>query len=478
MVFSSPVFVLAFLPFLLLVYQVTKASLKNMVLLIFSLLFYAWGEGEMVVIMLGSITMNYFIALFIDSAEQKWSRNLWLSIGIAANLILLFYYKYTNFFLTNYNQIALSLGKSSVIWDTIILPLGISFFTFQGISYIIDVYRKETTVQKNPVDLALYITFFPQLIAGPIVRYHDISLQLNDRSVTPDLMVSGIKRFIIGLTKKIIIADQVGRVSAVLFSGNPDELNAGLAWLGMISSVVQIYFDFSGYSDMAIGLGRMFGFTFLENFLHPLSMKNMRKFWTHWHISLSNWFKDYIYLPLGGNKKGPWRTHFNLWLIFFLSGLWHGAEWTFVLFGVFHGIFMVAERLGMEKILNKLPGFIQNIYVWLVFSLSIILFSSPSIEFAWTYIQQLFNFNVDITFHQVWIYLDFSFWAIFISGIILCYPIKAYITNSKAIKELTDKEILLKYKNILSYGVYFILLFFTMAAMAGSTYSPFIYFRF
>lgn len=473
MVFSSPIFVFAFLPLVLLVYYLAAPHVKNFILLVFSLLFYAWGEGERLTIMLLSITINYFTAIFIDSQIHTWRKKLFLFIGIALNLGLLLYYKYTNFFVANYNALAVQQGWASIVMERIILPLGISFFTFQGMSYIIDVYRKQAEVQRNPFNLALYISFFPQLIAGPIVRYHDISKQLTGRKVTLELFVSGIQRFIIGLSKKVLIADNIGRVSHELFTTSPEGLPAAFAWLGMLTAVVQIYYDFSGYSDMAIGMGRMFGFQFLENFKHPLSVKNMRLFWTHWHISLSNWFRDYIYIPLGGNKHGALRTQFNLWLIFFLSGLWHGSEWTFVIFGIYHGVFMVAERLGTERLLNKLPGFVQNIYVWLVFCVSIILFCSPDAVFAWKYFMQLFDFTSKAPFHQVWLYLQPEFFVLLIMGIVFCYPVRKNFLRMMY-QRFTNQQI----PRWVELSGYFILLIFSMAAMAGSTYSPFIYFRF
>lgn len=473
MVFSSPIFVFAFLPLVLLVYYLAAPHVKNFILLVFSLLFYAWGEGERLTIMLLSITINYFTAIFLENQIYAWKKKLLLFIGIGLNLGLLLYYKYTNFFVANYNLLAVQQGWASIVMDRVVLPLGISFFTFQGMSYIIDVYRKHAEVQYNPFNLALYISFFPQLIAGPIVRYHDISRQLTDRKVTLELFVSGIQRFIIGLSKKVLIADSIGRISHELFTTSPEGLPASFAWLGMITAVVQIYYDFSGYSDMAIGMGRMFGFQFLENFKHPLSVKNMRLFWTHWHISLSNWFRDYIYIPLGGNKYGALRTQFNLWLIFFLSGLWHGSEWTFVIFGIYHGVFMVAERLGTERLLNKFPGFVQNIYVWLVFCVSIILFCSPDVIFAWKYFTQLFDFTSKAPFHQVWLYLQPEFFLLLIMGIVFCYPVRKNFLRIMY-HRFTNQQI----PQLVEFLGYFVLLVFSMAAMAGSTYSPFIYFRF
>lgn len=472
MVFSSPLFVFAFLPLVLLVYQIVIPRLKNAVLMVFSLLFYAWGEGEMLVILILSIIVNYFTAIYITKSNKKFIKRLVLTVGVIVNVGMLLYYKYANFFVHNYNLTAEEFGLIKINLEKVLLPLGISFFTFQGLSYIIDVYRGQTEVQRNPLDLALYISFFPQLIAGPIVRYHDISDQLKKRIITSDLFISGIQRFIIGLSKKVLIADPLARVDDLLFVNNPNELNGVLAWLGMLTAVIRLYFDFSGYSDMAIGMGRMFGFKFLENFNFPLSVRNMRMFWTHWHISLSNWFKDYIYFPLGGNKKGPLRTYFNLWLIFFLSGLWHGSEWTFIVFGMYHGFFMVLERIGIEKFLKKMPYIFQNMYVWLVFALGIILYRSPDLHFAQVYYSKLFEFQTDISLHEVWIYLQPEFWFLITIGFIFCYPLTSFW------RIFICNDLQQGLKGWITYGLYCMLFFLSIAAIAANTYSPFIYFRF
>lgn len=474
MIFSSPIFVFGFLPLVFMLYYLSARPYRNAILLICSLLFYSWGEGERLAIMLLSISMNYATALLTDRSSHPIARKLWLAVGLAGNLGLLLYFKYTFFALTNLNILAHSLGWNMFTIERIILPLGISFFTFQGISYIVDVYRKSTPVQTNPFNLALYITFFPQLIAGPIVRYHDISLQLLHRNENLSLFTSGIKRFITGLAKKVLIADTLAKVDDLLFSQSPESMGALLAWMGIIIAVIRVYYDFSGYSDMAIGMGRMFGFRLLENFNFPLSVTSMRALWTHWHISLSNWFRDYLYVPLGGNRKGVVSTQFNLWLVFFLSGLWHGAEWTFVLFGAYHGIFMVAERAGMEKWLKKIPGFLQNLYVWMVFSLGMVLFRSPDLSFALTYAKQLFAWSTINPYHDVWIYLQPYFWAIATVGFIFCYPLarRVYSYSENHFSKLIQA------RDVLVWMMYAILFLTTIAGMAGSSYSPFIYFRF
>lgn len=474
MVFSSPIFVFAFLPLVLIVYYLSARPFRNVILLVFSLLFYAWGESERLAVMLLSISLNYVAAILIDKTTGQTSRKAWLVMGMIANLGMLIYYKYTFFAISNYNVIAQSIGWHTWAIERIVLPLGISFFTFQGMSYVIDVYRRSTPVQTNPLNLALYITFFPQLIAGPIVRYHDISLQINVRSENLSLFTSGIKRFITGLAKKVLIADALAQADDIIFSYPIDNLGTGMAWLALAIAAMRIYFDFSGYSDMAIGMGRMFGFRFLENFNFPLSVTNMRSFWNHWHISLSNWFRDYVYIPLGGNRKGPFKTQFNLWLIFFLSGLWHGSEWTFVIFGAYHGIFMVAERIGLDKWLNKTPVFIQNIYVWLIFSFSMVFFRSPDLPFSIAYMQQLFTWHSINPYHEVWVHLQPYFWAVLLTGLIFCYPITRHILSWAD----THQYIQLQKRELIIWFIYSILFLATIAAMASSSYSPFIYFRF
>ncbi|MBL7883114.1 MAG: MBOAT family protein, partial [Bacteroidia bacterium] len=333
MVFSSPIFLFWFLPMVLFFYYIVKREYRNWILLFFSLLFYGWGEAEMLSIMLLSTVINYMFGLFIEKNTNVGKRKMLLLIGIVANLFILFFYKYANFFVDNYNYAAGVFGFNPVFWDKIILPLGISFYTFHGMSYMIDVFRKHTPAQKNPLKLALYISFFPQLIAGPIVRYKDIEHQMDDRKVDLELFASGIKRFVIGLSKKVLVANIIGRVPDMVFGLPESELNAYWSWLSIIAATLQVYLDFSGYSDMAIGLARMFGFRFKENFIYPFIAQSMKEFWTRWHISLSTWFKEYVYIPLGGSKKGKIRTYLNLWVVFLLTGFWHGPSWSFVLFG-------------------------------------------------------------------------------------------------------------------------------------------------
>jgi len=316
-------------------------------LLAVSLLFYAWGEVFYVGVMFASILTNYATGRFIyyarNSSDHRLTSKFYLAIGIAINIIS---FKYANFITNNINDLLSLFSLGTIDLEPIHLPLGISFFTFQAISYIVDVYRKEVTAQKNIYNLALYISLFPQLIAGPIVRYHDIALQITDRLHSMELFSSGVQRFIIGLAKKMLIANPLGEVADNVFALSGNDLTTPLAWIGIISYSLQIYFDFSGYSDMAIGLGRMFGFRFHENFNHPYIAKSLREFWRRWHISLSSWFKDYVYIPLGGNRVSTVRVYTNLLIVFLLTGIWHGASWNFIVWGMFHGFFLATEHMG------------------------------------------------------------------------------------------------------------------------------------
>lgn len=469
MVFSSPIFLFWFLPMVLFFYYLVDRKYRNWVLLAFSLVFYGWGEGEMLTLMLVSTLINYFFGIQVQHAKSK-SRAKWmLFFGVFFNLSLLLYYKYANFFVDNYNFAAQHLGINTLVWEKVVLPLGISFYTFHGISYIVDVYRKHTFAQSSPFKLALYISFFPQLIAGPIIRYKDVETQIDDRKIDVALFASGVKRFIIGLSKKILIANMVGRIPDFVFHMPTVDLNAYWSWLGVIAVTVQLYFDFSGYSDMAIGLGRMFGFRFLENFNYPLISQSMKEFWTRWHISLSNWFRDYVYIPMGGNKKGTLRMHFNLWTIFLLNGIWHGANWSFVVFGIYHGFLLTFERLGFLKILGRMPRFARSIYMFFVFSLGNVLFSIEDINHAYLYYSSLFNFTTPDVYSRIHLYLTTEWYFTLFLGLLLSAPTAEY---------LFEKIKNAKYKRNLEAILLIVLFVLSLSELSNTTYNPFIYFRF
>ncbi len=451
-------------------YYIVAKEYRNWVLLFFSLVFYGWGEGRMLTIMMVSVLLNYFFGLGLENARTEFTKKLTLFFGIASNLSLLLYYKYANFFIDNYNFAASKLGVDPVIWDKVVLPLGISFYTFHGISYMIDVYRLHVKPQRNPLKLALYISFFPQLIAGPIIRYKDVQDQIDHRAIDVELFASGIKRFIIGLAKKVLIANIAGRVPEFVFKMPENQLTGYYSWLAMLAVSIQIYFDFSGYSDMAIGMGRMFGFRFLENFNYPIISQSMKEFWTRWHISLSNFFRDYVYLPLGGNKKGKFRMYLSLWTIFLLNGIWHGPNWNFLLFGVYHGAWLTLERLGFSRILEMFPRWLRSFYVFLAFAFGNIIFSIEDLHHIGTFYRSLFNFStIADPFSRLYLYTSAEFYFIIIIGSFLFFPCVEYV-----FKKIRNERI----KPRLEAGLLIVLFILSLSELANSSYNPFIYFRF
>jgi alginate O-acetyltransferase complex protein AlgI len=390
--FPSTVFLFLFLPALLLVYYASPRAARNTVLLLASLFFYAWGETVYVALMLVSIAANYGFGLAISSSTAAAKRR-WLVLAIAANLASLAWFKYAAFLAINVNVVFIALDLPPMPVVDVHLPLGISFFTFQAMSYVIDVYRGTCAVQRRLDRVALYICLFPQLIAGPIVRYHDVAQQLTGREHRAELFVSGMQRFIFGLAKKMLIANTVGEVADKVFALPAAELSTGLAWLGIVCYALQIYFDFSAYSDMAIGLGRMFGFRFLENFNYPYVATSLTEFWRRWHISLSRWFRDYLYIPLGGNRGSPVRTYANLCIVFLLCGFWHGASWNFIIWGALHGAFLVVERAGFSTVLQRLPRLFRHLYTLFVVLIAWVYFRAATLDGANTYVSALFGLD-------------------------------------------------------------------------------------
>ncbi len=469
MVFSSAIFLFWFLPLGLLFYYLIQPKYKNSVLLLFSLLFYVWGGFEMLSIVLSSIIINYLTGLFIQKSTSSKNSKAILTIGIIINLAILIYYKYCNFFIDNYNSILGLHDTHAVVIDKIILPLGISFYTFHGISYIIDVYRKDAQAQNNPFDLALYFSFFPQLIAGPIVRYKDVHFQLKERFIDIELFASGVKRFVIGLGKKLLIANMVGKIPQMVFAMPENELNAYWSWLAIIGATVQVYIDFSGYSDMAIGLAKMFGFRFKENFNYPFAAKSMKDFWTRWHISLSSWFRDYVYIPMGGSKKGVFRTYFNISVVFLLTGFWHGASWSFVLFGLFHGTLVMAERLGLGKLLEKLPRLLTSVYVFSVVAFGIIFFSIDNLTHISVFYKSLFHFTTPDVYHPINLYLTVEWFIVLIIGLLVSFPTAEFI-----LKKIKTPCLINSIETIFIIGIFIL----SVSELANTNYNPFIYFRF
>ncbi|GAA0783890.1 MBOAT family O-acyltransferase [Hathewaya limosa] len=476
MVFTSTIFMFIFLPLVVTLYFLIRKDQRNTLLLIASLLFYAWGEPKHILVMLASIGINYYFGILIhkywENSKKKKNIVIW---SVVCNLSLLIFFKYANFIVDNINSfIGLTGVSKGIDLATIHLPIGISFFTFQGLSYVIDVYRGDVEVQKSIYDLALYISFFPQLIAGPIVRYHDIDEQIKERKITIDKVCYGIKRFIMGFAKKVLIANQIGLIADKIFAITPKEISTSLIWIGAICYTLQIYFDFSGYSDMAIGLGKIFGFDFLENFNYPYISKSIREFWKRWHISLTNWFRDYVYIPLGGNRKGVARCYVNQIIVFLLSGLWHGASWNFIFWGAYHGAFLVVERTKVGGVLKKVPKPFRYVYALLVVTVGWVIFRADTLTNAFAYIKKMFVFKASTNVYYPALYLDNKVIFILILAIVFSTPILRYI-NSFAKGLLKKHE---RTYDFISNTICILVLIVSLIALAGSTYNPFIYFRF
>lgn len=484
MVFSSIFFLFFFLPITLILYFSVGVKLRNLILLLASLLFYAWGEVGYVLLMLFSISINWIFGLLIDGSKDNPKEcKLYLISGVALNLIPLAFFKYGNFLVDNLALVGIELFSSVLGNNEIHLPIGISFFTFQAISYIADVYRNTAAVQRKPINLALYIALFPQLIAGPIVRYHDVAQQIVKRTVTLVRFQSGVQRFVIGLGKKVLIANNIGAVADHIYVLPVETLPAHLLWLGMLTYTLQIYYDFSAYSDMAIGLGKMFGFQFLENFNYPYSARSIQEFWRRWHISLSSWFRDYLYIPLGGNRKSTLRTYSNLLIVFFLCGLWHGASWTFVIWGLYHGLFLILERGGLGRIVGKLPLLVQQCYALLVIMIGWVFFRAESLGQAVNYITSLGNFSTPAYLDaKLFAAMNVEFYLALFFGILFSYPIIPWLTAkySEILSRASKSTgLLLQSTTTICMVVVmsFIVIYSSAQLMSGS-HNPFLYFRF
>jgi alginate O-acetyltransferase complex protein AlgI len=390
MVFSNLFFLFIFLPIVLLLYFVLKKEWRNYWLLLVSLFFYAWGEPKYIVLMMLSILLNYVFGLLVEKYRERQKLKLFLLwVAILGNLAILGFYKYANFFVEYFNLIF----HTNFHVEQIPLPIGISFYTFQALSYVVDVYRKDAKVQRNFFDLALYVSLFPQLVAGPIVRYNTVAEEIKKRTITIDGFSEGIKRFILGLAKKVILANPLGALADNIFTTDPGDMTMTTAWIGIIAYTLQIYFDFSGYSDMAIGLGKMFGFNFLENFNYPYISRSISDFWRRWHISLSSWFRDYVYIPLGGNRVSKIKFYRNLLIVWTITGFWHGASLTFLSWGLYYGIIISLERLGLEKVLKKLWRPFQHLYVLIIVMIGWVFFRADSFDYSFDYLQVMFGMS-------------------------------------------------------------------------------------
>ncbi len=474
MVFSSSLFLLIFFPTFLLVYYLVAKPWKNIVALSFSVFFYMWGAPLFIFMVSGSIILDFYIIRWMvkeTSERKRW----WLAASVILNVGLLVYFKYANFLVDNVNSLLVASGAKGFDWIKIVLPIGISFFTFQKLSYSIDVYRKVHSPLDRIWDYALYIILFPQLIAGPIVRYHEIADQIKDRShqETADNRLLGLFRFIIGLSKKVLIANVLGAEVDRIFSLPETALTTPIAWFGIIAYSFQIYFDFSGYSDMAIGIGRMIGFKFPENFNNPYISRNITEFWRRWHMTLGRWMKDYLYIPLGGSRvKTKRRLFFNLWVVFLISGLWHGAAWNFVVWGAFHGLFLVLDRIFLDKLARRMGKIPSVVLTYIITLVGWVLFRAENFGQVGFYLKSMFSWNTEgPSFNP-----GAHFWTIFVIGAFF-----SFFALRKGI-ESWQEEFLNKLPSnrsaIVRASISIIFLVICLAFITSSGFNPFIYFRF
>ncbi|NTW88496.1 MAG: MBOAT family protein [Desulfobulbaceae bacterium] len=482
MIFSSVIFVFFFLPLVLGTYFLAGRRVRNFTLLAASLLFYTWGEGVYLVVMLTSILMNYLCGLFLASNASKTSSKRIVACGIILNLVLLGFFKYANFIIDNLNGISTAVGMPTVVLGPVHLPIGISFFTFQAMSYLIDVYRGKVKPERNLINLSLYITLFPQLIAGPIVRYSEIATEIVLRKVDFSGFACGVQRFLFGLSKKVLIANPLAAVADQIFALKAHELSPEVAWIGALCYTFQIYFDFSGYSDMAIGLGKMFGFTFPENFNYPYAARSFRDFWRRWHISLSSWLKDYLYIPLGGSRHGNRHTYLNLLVVFMLCGLWHGASWTFVLWGLYHGLFLTLERTWIGEIRQRLWIPAQQLTTFVLVVFGWVLFRSETLGDATQYIMVMFGGSLgqSATFSLEKV-IDTQIVFVMILAVTLALPLYPVIQRLQ--KYLVSTPIRMQIwfvtgSYLLQLWILGALTYFTVISLAAEVYNPFIYYRF
>jgi alginate O-acetyltransferase complex protein AlgI len=475
MVFSSLTFVCVFLPLVVAFYFALPKAANNAVLVVASYVFYGWGDPVALLLIAPSVAMNFQFGRLIDAARGVRRRQL-VTAAVAIDLLILVVFKYSDFILENLNWL-LRLSSTITEWQVplphLSLPLGISFFTFHNISYLVDIYRGGQRAQQSPLAFTLYIINFPQLIAGPIIRYYQIVDQLAARKVGLEDVDLGIARFSTGLAKKLLIANPIGVIVDMIFAVPPSDLTAGAAWLGVLCYALQIYFDFSGYSDMAIGLARIFGFHFPENFNYPYSAISIQDFWRRWHITLSAWVRDYIYIPLGGNRLGPWKTARNLWIVFFLTGAWHGASWNFIVWGLWHGFFLWLERLHpVHNALMRTPRAIRNVYVLLVVLVGWVMFRAMSLEYALQILSRMFSLRgASPQALDIWQFTSPAMLVMISAAAILAYPIwprmkKAWLGEQPLLGDLARAAYV---------GVVMVL---SLATMAVGQQNPFLYFRF
>lgn len=470
MIFSSVFFMFVFLPITLLIYFVIPRPGKNVVLLISSLIFYAWGEPVYILLMLFSIVYNYLSGLEIDYRRERGETGrmrfvFWLDVGV--NLGVLMFFKYYGFLIENLNHIL----PFDIPYRELALPVGISFYTFQALSYVIDVYKDNVGVQKNIIYFGTYITMFPQLIAGPIVRYSDIEKQLANRRITPAGFGNGIAWFLRGLGKKVLLANNIGMAYDAIAALPDGEMSVLAAWVGCAAYTFQIYFDFSGYSDMAIGLGKMFGFEFMKNFDYPYISSSITEFWRRWHISLGTWFKEYVYIPLGGNRVGTAKAIRNIFVVWFLTGFWHGAAWNFIFWGVYYGLLLLLEKYALKNLFEKLPSIVKHIYTMVFVMIGWVLFFSPGMGDAVSYIGVMFGIGANGFADSTGIYYLYNY----ILLIVLCIVCSIPYTYKKFSRIVFGGK---KGRTAVAMGVYVAPFVLSVAYLVNATYNPFLYFRF
>ncbi len=475
MVFSSTIFLFGFLPAVILIYYAQQVlchkKLRNAVLLICSYIFYLYGAAGFVLILIGATLADYGIGLLIERDGRR--KRLWLVLALLLNIGLLAYFKYSNFFVGELSLIFTQFGLTRIEWQEVILPIGISFFTFKKLSYVMDVYQGKVRAQKNIIDFALYVAIFPQLIAGPIMRYHAVRSQLQQRRESWQRFYDGVIRFCWGLAKKVMIADACGRIADYAFTLDPTLLDTKTAWLGAVAYTLQIYFDFSAYSDMAIGLGMLFGFEFPENFKRPYSAVSVTDFWRRWHITLGRWFRDYLYIPLGGNQKGTGRTSLNLGLVFILCGLWHGANWTFVVWGIYHGAILIIERIsGIRKLPAAKFQALRRAVTLLLVILGWVVFRSADIFQAIDYLSRMFSITDLPVSYEITQVLNYRSVLLLIIALTVFFMPRDF----SGIQFILDKSGPVP----LFTGMLLILLLlpYCAALIIGGSNSPFIYYRF
>ena len=473
MIFSTTTFLLYFFPLFFFFYYSSPKGLRNILILLGSIIFYSWGAPKFVFIILISTYIDFYVVNTLHASSNRKVRKLLLSLSIFINLGLLVYFKYANFFVENLNALCSSFGVNTISWANVALPIGISFYTFQTLTYSIDVYLKKVRPLERVSDYMLYIMSFPQMIAGPIVRFSSIASQIINREDCFDSKLIGFYRFCIGLSKKVLIANVMAEQADSIFNADFQSLNIAEAWIGMLAYTFQIYFDFSGYSDMAIGLGKMLGFTFPENFNSPYVSKSISEFWRRWHITLGDFMRDYLYIPLGGNRvNSKYRLFLNLWIVFLLSGLWHGAEWNFILWGIYHGFFLILDRLFLVSLLKRLGNTMATFFTFLFVMFGWVLFRVEDVSSIELYFVKLFSFHSEFD-----VVAKTEFWSVLILAIIFSFFVN--LKTGEGIKNyFFNKQSYHFREHVLLTIMCFILLVLSISSITSSNFNPFIYFRF